>query len=104
MGITVPAADSVIIQGSASLISVHTTSRWAPRRNSASKPIDRTTMKTGRNDFFMKFSAENSASTIRGVRGNAKNALVVVAAAAKLDLPLNRVPDKIGAFRLPSRF
>ena len=53
----------------------------------------------GAKRFPHEIPAENSASTIRGVRGNAKNALVVVTA-AKPDLPVNRLPDKIGAFRL----
>ena len=48
---TVTAADSAISHGSARLISAQTTSRCAPRRKSASKPIDRTTMTTVRSRF-----------------------------------------------------
>ena len=114
--ITVTAADSAISHGFASLISVQTISRWAPRKKIASKPIESRTMTTVRSDFLIlrrgaplpapvaalagphrpaplrDLTRRKRASTIRGVWANAKNALVVV-------LSVLAVLDKIGAFR-----
>jgi hypothetical protein len=58
----------------------------------------------GAERFFHPITAENGGSTIRGVAGNAKDALVVVSLVMRAGLPVSRVPDKIGAFRLRSRF
>ncbi len=75
------------------LISAQTTSRWAPRRKSASSPTDSTTMTTVRSDFLMN-SGRKQRVYYKGGCGECQERISSgVAQACQY-----RVLDKIGAF------